>query len=165
MGKTAVEELLERSRKDQKMRISAKEGKAEWDSEIDKDNTEYLRKLVEQEGWPSISLVGEEASQAAWLIAQHADHDPEFQSRCLEFMKALPDNEVNPANLAYLEDRVRVSKGYPQLYGTQFYEGGDFFGPRPIEDIDELDNRRRAVGLKPFKNYEARMRELQRGNK
>lgn len=67
-------------------------------------------------------------------------------------MKSLPEDEVSSANIAYLEDRVRVNHGLPQLYGTQFYKEGELFGPRPIEDIANLDARRAAAGLEPFKN-------------
>jgi hypothetical protein len=62
--------------------------------------------------------------------------------------------EVSPANIAYLEDRVRVGEGRPQFYGTQFYadEAGNI-GPRPIEDPDHVDERRQAVGLQPLSEY------------
>ena len=153
-------ELVTRSKKDQEMRNNALEG-GNWDESIDRDNTEYLRGLINAHGWPALSSSGYEVCQAAWLIAQHADHDPAFQVHCLELMKALPDNEVNKINMAYLEDRVRVNHGEAQLYGSQFYEEGDFFGPRPIENSDKVDERRQAVGLEPFKDYEARMREIQ----
>ena len=157
-----MNELLSRSQLDQKMRNDTLAGQVQWDENIDKDNTEYLRKLVEAHGWPTKSTLGPEASQAAWLLAQHADHDPVFQVYCLSLMKALPENEVNPVNVAYLEDRVRVNQGQMQLYGTQFYEEEGFFGPRPIDDIGNLDTRRMAVGLEPFSDYEARMREIQK---
>ena len=42
--------------------------------------------------------------------------------------------EASPANLAYLEDRVRVHAGQPQLYGTQFTVTRAEYGPCPIED-------------------------------
>jgi hypothetical protein len=40
------------------------------------------------------------------------------------------------------------------LYGTQFYadEAGNF-GPGPIEDPDNVDERRKAVGLQPLSEY------------
>lgn len=157
-----VNELLIRVQADQKMRKDALAGQNQWDETVDKDNTEYLRKLVKAHGWPATSAVGPEASQAAWLLAQHADHDPEFQAYCLDLMKSLPEDEVSLANIAYLEDRVRVNKGQPQLYGTQFYGQGESFGPRPIDDIEELDARRMTVGLEPFNDYDARMREMQK---
>jgi hypothetical protein len=157
-----VDELLSRVQADQKMRNDALADRIEWDETVDRDNTEYLRKLVETHGWPMQSDVGTDASQAAWLLIQHGDHDSAFQAHCLSLMKALPANEVSSAHVAYLEDRVCVNQGQPQLYGTQFYQEGDFFGPRPIDDVENLEARRKAAGLEPFSDYEARMQEIQK---
>ncbi|OPG13725.1 hypothetical protein B1L11_07060 [Microbispora sp. GKU 823] len=132
---------------------------------IDRDNTAWLRSVVGMRGWPLLSQVGEDGALAAWLLAQHADASPEIQR---EFHRALSDavarNEAKPAHLAYLEDRVRVNSGRPQLYGTQFFSEGSGFRPHPIEDADQLDDRRAAVGLEPFEQYEAQMRRLYEGD-
>ncbi len=134
---------------DQKMRKSG-----QWDSSIDVENTQRMKEIIEQIGWPTRSKVGKYASESAWLLVQHADHDRAFQKMCLDLMKAQSAGEVSPANIAYLEDRVRVGEGRPQLYGTQFYadEAGNI-GPRPIEDPDHVDERRKAVGLQPLSEY------------
>jgi hypothetical protein len=153
-------ELLNRSQKDQNMRNKAiEQDTSYWDSNVDEENTAYLEALVETSGWTTISAVGPEASQAAWLLVQHADRRPDFQAHCLKLMKALPPGEVSLNNVAYLEDRVRVAKGEPQLYGTQFYKEGDHFGPRPIEDEATLEERRAAMGLETFEANKQRMIE------
>lgn len=131
-----------------------------WDDTVDIENTTFLEDQVTTSGWPLISDVGEEASQAAWLLVQHADHDPEFQAYCLGLMRVLPTTEVKPANIAYLEDRIRVAQGRPQLYGTQFYKEGDaMITPRPIEDETHLEQRRAAMGLETFEANKRRMIE------
>jgi len=105
-------------------------------------------------GWPTRSKVGSHASEMAWLLVQHADHDRAFQQQCLDLMRVQAADEVSPANIAYLEDRVRVGEGRSQLYGTQFYaDEAENFGPRPIEDPDHVDERRQAVGLQPLSDY------------
>jgi hypothetical protein len=91
---------------------------------------------------------------------QHADHDPLFQAHCLELMKNMPSGEVKLSHIAFLEDRVRANGKQPQLYGTQFYKDGDYFGPRPIEDITGLGERRLKMGMETFTEYEALMRQL-----
>ena len=48
-------------------------------------------KLVERQGWPTRSQVGEQAAVSAWLLAQHADQDPALQRRCLDLMRAFAD--------------------------------------------------------------------------
>ena len=73
---------------------------------------------------------------------------------------AVTAGEASRADLAYLEDRVRVNAGRPQLYGTQFAGTGEEFGPAPIEEPHGLDQRRALVGLQPFADYEALIRDM-----
>lgn len=151
MNELLKNNLLIRSKADQEMRNrAAANGFDNWDSTIDENNTAYLQKTVTKSGWPRISDVGPEAARAAWLLVQHADHNPVFQAHCLELMKTLPKSEVVDQDVAYLEDRVRVGRGEPQLYGTQFMQVGDTFEPQPIEDLENLERRRAAMGLEPF---------------
>ncbi len=133
--------------------------------EIDKRNTARVKEIVATSGWPTISKYGEQAAHAAWLLVQHADNDPQFQGKALALMRDLPDGEVSRQDIAYLEDRVRVNTGRPTLYGTQFYNDSQgVFGPHPIEGRDTLDERRAAVGLGPFAEYEKEIRELDKAH-
>jgi len=98
---------------------------------------ELLKKIIKEIGWPVISKVGKEASQAAWLVAQHADHDVKFQEYCLNLMKNASDGDVLKKQIAYLTDRILVNTGKKQLYGTQFYlNKKGVYGPRPIKDLE-----------------------------
>jgi len=152
-------ELLSLAAVDQAMRSHAMQT-GEWDSALDARHTTRLKDIVARHGWPTVSLVGSEAAADAWLLVQHADHDPDFQDRCLTLMTQLPAGEVSAVNRAHLEDRVRVNTGRPQLYGTQFHGGGATFEPRPIEDPERLDERRVRVGLGPFAQYQAELTAL-----
>jgi hypothetical protein len=153
-------ELLAMVQADQDMRKHGEET-GEWDNALDKKHTSRLKEILEKIGWPTVSKVGNEAATAAWLLVQHADHDPEFQQECLKLMKVAMDGEVNKQDIAFLEDRVRAAMDRPTLYGTQFYqnEKGQF-GPMPIEDRERLNERRAQVGLGPFEEYEQEMQEL-----
>jgi hypothetical protein len=65
--------------------------------------------------------------------------------------QAVAAGEALPAEVAMLEDRVRTLSGLPQRYGTQFdWDGYGVMNPKPIEDPDGVDARRRAVGLNPL---------------
>jgi hypothetical protein len=151
--------LLDRLKIDQEMRNNALESgdTSQWDSSIDEKNAAYLKDVVRRTGWPTISAVGQEASQAAWLLAQHADHDLNFQAECLALMKSLPASEISQANIAYLEDRVLVARGKQQSYGTQFYTQDGALRPRPIQDEEGLEARRATMGLETFTDYRQRM--------
>lgn len=137
------EELIEMMDEDQRT------GKAhDWKSHFEvvrKRNTERLKEIINEYGWPGISLVGEDGSNAAWLLVQHSDHDLEFQKQALELLKqAVEKEDASKRNLAYLIDRVRVHSGQPQLFGTQFekkkMENGDRSQLR-IQNILKKDER------------------------
>ena len=125
------------------------------DSEGDVARTERLKEIIDEFGWPTFDLVGEDGEDAAWAIAQHSDLDPAFQAHALEVLRdAVAVGQASPGNLAYLEDRVLVGRGEPQLYGTQIGCGPD--GPEPATPIAEeasVDDRRVAAGLDPLADY------------
>lgn len=160
------DELLRRAERDQRVREQAigAEGRLTiWQGLrglwTDRRNTRWLARLVRRDGWPGISVAGADGAHAAWLLAQHADRLPEVQRMFLGAMReAVERGDAERKDLAYLEDRVRVNAGRPQLYGTQYGVTEAGFGPRPIEDPGRLDERRAAVGLQPMAEYDADMR-------
>lgn len=122
-------------------------------SAVDSGNFAELEKIVGQVGWPSADLVGVEASSAAFLVLQHA---PVAQQRKLlpVFKQAVSEGKARAADLALLEDRMLVAEGKKQLYGSQVAAGPDGT-PRvaPVEDPQNLDARRKAMGLPPMAEY------------
>lgn len=128
---------------------------------IDVKNTARMKELVAQVGWPTRALVGQRASNAAWLLVQHADLDPAFQKQCLPLLeKAAAAGEGAAKEVAYLTDRVLVAEGKPQRYGTQFHMVDGKLVPRPIEDEAHVDERRAAVGLGTLAEYDAQMQRM-----
>ncbi|WP_020385180.1 hypothetical protein [Kribbella catacumbae] len=72
--------------------------------EVDTDNTRWLLEVVTESGWPQISEVGEEAASNAWLLAQHADLQPEHQRMFHQGMEAaMAAGEAVPELFAYLD--------------------------------------------------------------
>ena len=145
---------------DQSMRNRGIDNPDEWDETVDHRNTERLKAIIDEMGWPSISKVGYDGSSNAWLLVQHADHDPEFQKRCLELMKSEPEDEISKRDLAYLEDRITVGDGKPQIYGTQFHTNSDGqLELLPIKDPDNVDKRRKEMGLETLDENRKRIQE------
>lgn len=123
-------------------------------AEVDRRNTEQLKAIVEEHGWPTVSLVGNDGARVAWLLAQHGDHDPDWQRRCLELMEPhVSTGEADPIDHAYLTDRVRVNAGRQQLYGTQFETVDGKRVPRPIKNAETVDERREALGMRSMRSY------------
>jgi hypothetical protein len=173
INKALQRELLEMTEADQKYRVA---WQARWIEmspaqrmapdqefveltkkieEIDKKNLARLDQIITKHGWPGRSLVGEKAAQGAWLIIQHAGLST--QQRYLPLVKqAASKGEALPADAATLEDRVLMGEGKKQIYGTQVRFGPDTGGKLelyPIEDEENVDIRRAAVGLEPIAEY------------
>lgn len=163
MNKKLAQKISRMAKKDQNMRKSAyKTGK--WNTNIDRKNTEHIKQIIKKYGWPTIFLVGKKASNYAWLLVQHADHDVAFQKKCLKLIeKSYKNNQksINPANIAYLTDRVLVNESKRQIFGTQFYHNrsGNFV-PRPIRDAKNLEENRAKYGLIPFREYQKEFKKF-----
>jgi hypothetical protein len=119
-----------------------------------RDNAAWLNGVISEWGWPGSSLVGDDGAQAAWLLAQHSDHDPAFQRVCLDLLTvAAARGDASQSHLAYLTDRVLLKEDGKQVYGTQFTYGPNGPEPQPIEDPQGVDERRAAIGLEPLAEY------------
>lgn len=121
--------------------------------DADNQNLIWLKGVVAKHGWLSKSLVGGQGAKDAWILVQHADTDRDFQQKCLDLMKTLSKDEVDPRDTAYLTDRVLVGTGKPQLYGTQLHFKDGKLVPNPIENPDQVDERRKAIGLESLQEY------------
>jgi hypothetical protein len=134
---------------------------------VHKRNASRLTLIIDRYGWPGISLVGEDGANAAWLIAQHAIGNPPFMRRCrLLLTQATSNNEAPRWQLAMMEDRIRMYEGKPQRYGTQFQpdKNGEFV-PYTIENPENVNERRHAVGLNTLEERIAEIREQSVGEK
>lgn len=150
-------EITKMAKSDQKMRRGAL-----YDPKIDKDNTKKLKEIIKKYGWPKISTVGKFVARDTWLIAQHADHDIQFQSYCLELLKkSAEENEAQKKYVAYLTDRILVNRNKPQLFGTQFHlNKKSLMVPRKIKNPKELNKRRKLFKLGKFEDYQKKIIEL-----
>lgn len=158
-----TDELLRRKAADQHARSVREQGNVDADPEtmrrVDADNTAALKRITAEWGWPGRTLVGADAADAAWLLAQHADADPDFQEHALNLLTdAVHLGEAEPRHLAYLTDRTRIARGQTQLYGTQYRRDDEGLSLLPTDDPDNLDARRAEVGLGSHAEHDAQVR-------
>jgi hypothetical protein len=110
-----------------------------------------LRALAAARGsvWPTKSVVGAGGVRAVWLLAHR---DTALARATLKRMMEAGPEESHAADVAMLEDRLRLLWGRKQLYGTQFRPGaGEDLVLAPTEDSAHVDLRREAAGLPPFR--------------
>ena len=121
---------------------------------VDFENTQWLKAHVAAKGWPKYTEVGEKAANAAWLLVQHADHDPAFQLQALRLMEPLlATKEISPRDYAYLYDRITLKLTGKQRFATQFWCKDGTMQPQPLEQPDAVDELRAAMQLEPLAEY------------
>ena len=129
--------------------------------QVHEDNTRALERILDRQGWPNVSEVGEDGAEAAWMVAAHAIGKPAFQRRSLELLQLAADaGEARPALGAALTDRIRVNERKPQVYGTLLdWDECGRMSPWPIEEPENVAERKRAVVLPPLEESVREARE------
>ncbi len=117
--------------------------------ELHVKNAHTLDEIINSIGYPTIDKVGKGASEAAWLIIQHAISLPAFMKKCLKLLEeAVSEGKANPIQLAYMSDRISVYEGRPQLYGTSYdWDEKGELNPQPFDDVTKVNLRRKLLGL------------------
>jgi len=120
----------------------------------DSQNLIRVNTILTKYGWLGPQKVGITGSQALFLVIQHADL--QTQQNYLPLIRTAEKNgEILSSNLAILEDRINMRTGKKQVYGSQGFtdkQTGKIY-VYPIVDVDHLDERRRAMGMPPMKDY------------
>lgn len=121
---------------------------------VDSLNTSRISAILDSAGWLGPDDVGVKASRAIWLVLQHAPLP--VQERYLPEMRlAVEEGKAGRADLAYLEDRINMRKGLPQVYGSQVEMKDGKAWLAPIADESRVNELRRSVGLGPLEDYAA----------
>ncbi|MFI6797222.1 hypothetical protein [Streptosporangium canum] len=69
--------------------------------------------MIAERGWPGKDMVGETGADAAWLLAQHADQDPQLQRDCLPLLQAAGRRGSGSAIGAGVPRRPRPRRRWP----------------------------------------------------
>ena len=122
-------------------------------TDVDADNTNFLKRIVAERGWPGRSMVGSDGATAAFLIVQHSA-DTSFQARVLPLLEnAYATRDAEGQQVALLTDRIAVRRRQQQVYGTQASLVKGRFVLDPIADSANVDARRARVGMPPVAKY------------
>lgn len=116
-------------------------------SSVDQANQEQLLAMVPEQGWFPISVYGHDAAIAAFLIVQHSD-----ETLWRRFLPAIEQmvktGEADGQSFALMYDRLALSEGRPQRYGSQMScKDGRYQVSEPVEDWSAIDELRASVGL------------------
>ena len=116
-------------------------------------HTAKLCELIKTNGWPTTATVEPEGVFAAFHILKNGGTF-ELQRDLLPVIVAvIKKDPIQKREFAGLFDRLRVSAGMKQLFGTQAVSMGGFLVLYPIEDEAKVDARREEFGLGPMDLY------------
>jgi hypothetical protein len=152
-------ELLQMYEEDQAVRKPFTEGRQPTEAELravserDEADTKRLTEILDKYGFPSVALVGVDATRDFITMLLHSP-SLALQKRALpDVERAVRRKEIPPDDFAMLTDDVLYAEHKPQLYGTnfKFVEGKVALGE--TQDVKRLDARRRKLGLAPIREY------------
>lgn len=128
-------------------------------AEVDKQLTAELKQIVARHGWPTIAMVGMDASNDAMTVLTHTP-DHAWQRSMLPGLEELAaKGKIDGSTLATVVDKELVSEGKLQRYGTQFKFLDGKMAMYAVEDPAGLDARRATVFLMPIKVYEGMLEQ------
>src|SRR5215217_2273513 len=117
------------------------------------ENIARLCQLIKTNGWPTSTTVDHDGVFATFLILKNAG-SYELQRDLLPvIVAAIKNDPLQKREFAGLYDRLRVSAGMKQLFGTQAVSMGGFLVLYPVEDEGRLNARRAEYGLPSIDQY------------
>ena len=121
-------------------------------------HTLKLCQILKTNGWPTTALIEPEGVFATFHLLKNGPF--ELQRDLLPVIVAvIKKDPYQKREFAGLYDRLRVSAGMKQLFGTQAVSKGGFLIMYPIEDPARVDARREEFGLP---DMDTNVRNLQR---
>ncbi|KDM91661.1 DUF6624 domain-containing protein [Photobacterium galatheae] len=128
---------------------------------IDEENTLKLKSILRERSWFTESEIGKDGVGAAFLIIQHSP-DYEFKENMLPVLKQsyLNDEGITGQEVALLTDRILISKGQKQRYGTQAKIGHGKVIFEPVSNPESVDERRSEMEIPPLEFYQKLLEEM-----
>ncbi len=117
------------------------------------DHTAKLYQILKIHGWPTTALVDREGVFATFQTLKDAGSFELQRDLLPVIVAAVKKDPIQKREFAGLYDRLRVSAGMKQLFGSQAVSIGGFLVLYPIEDEANVDSRRAEYDLSPMDQY------------
>lgn len=158
-GMVSIDQSIRKITKSDLSQITDEKAKSKLMGIIDSTNMEELKVLIEKYGYPKYSTVGYKGVTDVFILLLHGLFDGVHDSLDWAYyqpiiLKEVKDASLMPEHYAHLYDRVISDYGKrEQCYGMQVSIGDDYsLQLTPIYDIENVDLRRREIGLFPLED-------------
>ena len=138
--KKLIEELFKITKKERELlqQVVEKDQKSKSDKEklhkLYEEDAAKLCQILKANGWPTTARVTEVGVYATFQILKNAGTFELQRDLLPVIVAAIKKDPVQKREFAGLYDRLRVSAGLKQLFGTQAVSMGGFLVLYPIED-------------------------------
>lgn len=116
----------------------------------DAQNQKILFNIINQCGFPNSKKNKKESIFYAFIILLHSDNI--FKEKYFNnIQSAVKQGDLNRKHLAFFEDKMNISAGKTQKYGTQMLidnNGNEILAP--IDNLKKVNQRRKKIGLEPL---------------
>ncbi len=116
---------------------------------MDHENLERVVSIIENCNFPTLKEVTQNQMDAIWLSLHHAP-DKQYVKKYFPLIeKAKFNGDISGDAFATIQDRILMSEGKPQLYGTQVDDQKlyNLFEP------EFVNQRRKTLGMEPLEEY------------
>jgi VWFA-related protein len=158
------QELVKLATKHQEALAAAIKEKAKQETidKLRKLNTQNglrLCQIVKSVGWPTSALVGRDGVLAIFHLLRNCASFETQRDLLRVIIATIGKDPAQKSDFANLYDRLSVSAGLKQRYGTQALSRNGFLILYPVVDERHLDQRRQQMGLIPLTDQ---IKELER---
>lgn len=115
------------------------------------DRTLRLKEIL-ADTFPNIKNAGVQAYIAALTMVLHSG-DYDLMKSYLNEHERQSEDVVSRSHRATLIDKILLLEGKSQRYGTQFVMKEGKPEILPLEDIEQVNERRASLGLSPLEDY------------
>jgi OmpA-OmpF porin, OOP family len=113
-----------------------------------KIHRKYIDEHIDLNQIDKTQLLDAKSWEAIWLVVQHSNDAAYMQKYLPLFQKYIKIRPQKAWLMAYLQDRLLLIQGKPQLYATQFVGQTEEFAP--ILEPENLNKRLISINMPPF---------------
>lgn len=120
------------------------------------NNKQTLGSIIKKYGFPTKIKTSQKAYKSATIVTLHCG-DVNFMNSFLTEMRNQSEKDIDKADIGYLTDKINILKKLPQIYGTQYMKKDDKISFMPVEDIENIDKRRKELGMETWEEYKKKI--------
>ncbi|XOV92142.1 MAG: DUF6624 domain-containing protein [Bacteroidota bacterium] len=114
---------------------------------FDSVSLQIVTQIIDQYGWLGVKEIGEAGNRTLFLAIQHASDNSVRKKYFPLLEESAKNGDSYLSHMATMKDRMLVQDGKLQIYGTQSKMVDGELKPFPIENPENVNSRRKSVGL------------------